>query len=67
MAAVGVSECSEAFEAFVGVAYDDSILFITHEYPSESSWNLLDDRVISCYVHEEGMPLITRGLGGTRR
>ena len=42
--------CLEAFEEFVGLAYNDSELFATTMTPTEDSWNRLKDREVLCII-----------------
>ena len=44
------STCLDAFEAFVGVPYEESELEVYYYYPFEDTWNHADDRTISCTV-----------------
>ena len=44
--------CTDAFEAFVGTSYDDSVLDVYYFFPTKSSWNLLRDRTITCSVSD---------------
>lgn len=43
--------CYERFEGFVGTAYADSSLDFFPMYPTEGSWEELDDREILCAVY----------------
>ncbi|ARJ05628.1 hypothetical protein B5808_10640 [Cnuibacter physcomitrellae] len=42
--------CQEAFEAFVGVPYDQSMYGSVPFTPTESSWTQADDRLVSCLI-----------------
>ncbi|GGC03248.1 septum formation family protein [Cellulomonas carbonis] len=42
--------CYGEFEAFVGLPYEDSALDFTMLYPSEQSWDLMDDREVVCIL-----------------
>lgn len=56
----------QAFTDFIGVSYDDSVIFTKGLYPTEESWNLADDREIICYVvSDSGM--VTGTLQGANR
>lgn len=44
--------CSGGFETFIGVAYDDSELFLTSLTPTEDSW-AQGDREILCLVYDD--------------
>lgn len=45
-----VEGCLAEFETFVGVGFDESQLDISAVFPTEASWEQLDDRVILCSV-----------------
>lgn len=45
--------CSAAFETFVGLAYADSTLSLTSLYPTQETWDELNDREILCLVYDE--------------
>ncbi len=42
--------CYSDFQAFVGLAYEDSTLDFSTMYPTADSWQLLDDREVLCVV-----------------
>ncbi|NLG54415.1 MAG: hypothetical protein GX542_02010 [Rhodococcus sp.] len=42
-------ECSIAFDSFVGMDYQDSVLDLFYLYPTEESW-AEGDRVVSCLI-----------------
>lgn len=42
--------CSDEFGAFAGIAYEDSVLGITHYTPTEQSWVQNDDRLVTCLI-----------------
>jgi len=44
--------CLANFEDFVGTSYEDSLLNITYLYPTQESWNSVDDREIFCIVYD---------------
>lgn len=44
--------CVDAFEDFVGVSYESSMLEFTYYYPTEESWNGLGDREVLCLVFD---------------
>lgn len=58
--------CHAAFEEFIGVSYDESVLIYTYFYPSEESWTEADDRLITCLVGDESGP-VTGTLAGAQR
>ena len=44
--------CYDAFEPYVGQAYEYSIYDIGALWPSQDSWEKADDREITCYLYE---------------
>jgi hypothetical protein len=62
--------CVEEFEAFIGVPYNQSELFVSYLYPNEDTWGN-GDREVLCTVYELGdndKPLeVTGSLQGTSR
>ena len=42
--------CLGQFEDFVGIEYASSVLDITYVFPTEESWNRINDREIACSV-----------------
>lgn len=46
--------CLEAFEEFVGVAYNTSELYATTVTPTEDSWDRLEDREVLCLIVDPG-------------
>ncbi len=61
-----IEGCHTAFEEFIGLSYDESVLVYTYFYPSEESWTQADDRLITCLVGEESGP-VTGTLAGAAR
>lgn len=59
------TRCSEEFEKYVGIDYDDSELDLYNYQPTKSSWNHWDDRTIQCvlYSYED----VTGSLAGSAR
>ncbi|GAB3599023.1 hypothetical protein GCM10027408_17610 [Microbacterium tumbae] len=47
-----VSECTTAFEAFIGISWDDSSLDFTWYEPTEASWGQANDRLVQCLVYD---------------
>lgn len=47
---IAVDTCTEEFESFIGVSYEDSVWDITAVYPTEETWDQIDDREIICGV-----------------
>ena len=48
-----VAECGPAFETFVGLPYDDSVLDVFYLMPTEDGWRT-GDRAVLCAVYEPG-------------
>lgn len=44
------TECLARWEAFVGLAYEESTLEVYPIYPTEGSWTDGDDRVVTCAI-----------------
>ena len=59
-------DCKAAFETFVGTPYDDSSLDFFTIYPSEETWDRLDDRTVVCSVGDPDTTT-TGTLEGARR
>ena len=56
--------CLAAFEGFVGMDYNESVLDISYLYPTEDSWNLGDDREVLCMVYNlDGTPRVGSAAG----
>lgn len=58
--------CLGAFEEFVGVAYDDSLLYATTITPTAESWERVDDREVLCIVYDPDVE-VTGTLRGANR
>jgi hypothetical protein len=56
--------CYNAFEPFVGIAYEDSIYGIGTITPTEASWDGLDDREVLCLVNNYDGSLKTGSAQG---
>lgn len=50
----GEERCLAEFEPFIGVPYDQSAIYFSSYYPTEGSWNELDDREILCIAFLDG-------------
>jgi hypothetical protein len=57
--------CLEHYQAYVGVAYQDSSLFYTYLLPSVRSW-AANDRTIVCVITTTGQKLISSVKGSKR-
>lgn len=44
--------CWDEFESYIGMAYEDSVLYIDAFTPTLEGWNEVDDRVANCVVFE---------------
>ncbi len=44
--------CFQAFPAFVGLTYEESVLDYTYFVPTQESWETGDDRLVSCLIGE---------------
>jgi hypothetical protein len=42
--------CLDAFEPFIGLRYEESVVEVFYYYPTEDTWTALDDRAIVCAV-----------------
>ncbi|MFB2557355.1 septum formation family protein [Herbiconiux liangxiaofengii] len=51
------SNCTAAFDPYVGIAYDASKLDVRFLAPTEESWSELDDRTVVCLVFDPSGPL----------
>ncbi|HMG44008.1 MAG TPA: septum formation family protein [Acidimicrobiales bacterium] len=58
--------CSEQFEGFVGMPFDGTALNLYYLYPTQDSWDRLDDRQITCLVSDPAGPT-TGTLEGAAR
>ena len=62
--------CSEAFETFIGVSYDDSLINLNYYYPTEETWTT-GNREILCLARDTddaGTEIQTTGsLEGVKR
>jgi hypothetical protein len=45
--------CYAEFEKFVGLSYDESVYGYTGFYPTQETWDELDDRTLQCIVSSE--------------
>lgn len=46
--------CYAQFAAFVGIAYEDSVLDYTYYTPLQDGWEQLDDRLVTCLIYDAG-------------
>lgn len=59
-----LESCVDRFEGYVGRDYQSSLLDILTLYPTEESWNQMDDREVICVlVHMEGDKLTASSRG----
>lgn len=59
------AKCLQHFDAFVGIAYQESSLFYTYLLPSVRSW-AEGDRTVSCIVTTTGLKLTSSAKGSKR-
>lgn len=59
--------CVQEFKEFVGVTYTRSRLDFVYYFPTEESWNFLDDRGITCVVIDPVGGPVSGSLEGSRR
>ena len=63
--------CVNKFEAFVGIKYDYSTLWVYPLFPTEFTWNETDDREVTCTIIEESntgeIIKVTGSAKGSRR
>ena len=64
---VAFDGCFDAFEPFVGEPYDTSIYGFTYLYPTEQSWESVDDREVLCLVNHYDGTLKTGSARNTAR
>lgn len=59
-----IAGCYDAFEPFVGVAYEDSVLGMYWLYPTPETWDEYDDREILCMVTDYDGSKLTGSMRG---
>lgn len=47
-----LNACLGQFEPYVGMPYEDSVLYIDAFTPTEKGWNEVDDRVVNCVLFQ---------------
>ncbi len=47
-----IEECWDEFERYVGVPYEDSVLFMDAFTPTLEGWQEVDDRIVNCVLFE---------------
>ncbi len=57
--------CFDRFEAAIGRSYEDSVIDYTVIYPSEESWNRLDDREVICVAYHMEFEKLTGSVLGS--
>lgn len=60
------ADCPAAFESYVGIAYDDSVFYITAWQPSEETW-AAGDRLIVCALNDADGDPLTGSMKGAAR
>lgn len=58
--------CRDEFASYVGVAYEESELYITSVYPSRATWSL-GDRAIACTLRAEDESELSGSARGSGR
>ncbi len=58
--------CFAAFEGFVGLTYEESLLDVSYFAPTEQSWQSNGDRLVSCLVFEPGAQSVGSLAGAAR-
>lgn len=56
-------QCAQAFAAYVGIPYDQSMYYFLHLAPSEQSWNEQDDRDVLCLLFLQSGPMTGSAKG----
>ncbi len=64
--AEGENFCYQAFEPFVGMAYEESTLDFFYDVPTQESWTLANDRAVDCLLFDPAGPA-TESLKGAQR
>jgi hypothetical protein len=59
--------CWTRFAPFVGIEYEDSEWYISTFYPTQDSWNKVDDREVICLLGTEYDEPTIGSARGTRR
>jgi hypothetical protein len=59
--------CLTAFETFVGMSYEDSLLDFGYFYPSREGWEEEDDRGVTCVVYDYNGGMLTGSMRGAAR
>ena len=59
--------CGTKFEAFVGIEYERSTLYVDVLHPTEESWKEQDDRKVLCSVTEGPYMKVSGSAKGSRR
>lgn len=63
--AVAEDYCFAQFEPYVGKSYETSVLDITYIYPTEESWNQVNDREVSCAVFDMSYEKLVGSMRGS--
>ena len=59
--------CKPRFEAFVGIEYDLSTLYVDIIFPLEASWKEVGDRMVQCSVLQDSYMKVIGSAKGSRR
>ncbi len=60
-------QCLGGFEPFVGTAYELSSLDVIYLFPTQVSWQRLDDRTVICSVVALDSSKLTGSMAGSGR
>ena len=61
------TNCTPAFQSYVGKSYDDSVLDVYWLVPSTSGWNEGGDRTVQCAVYHPRVHRLTESLKGSEQ
>lgn len=61
------TQCTPAFESFVGISYEESMLDWYPITPTEGTWESLNDRVTQCVVYDPNNEELVGSLEGAAR
>ena len=59
--------CYERFEAAIGMSYEESIIDYIAMYPTEDSWNRINDREVVCIAFHMEYEKLTESVLGSGR
>lgn len=65
--AAAADECVPAFEEFVGIAFEASVLDAYPITPTAETWEQADDRVVQCVIFDPADDQLEGSLAGAQR